>query len=311
MYGAFELKELPQITQIYSVRRRTVWQIADRNSLLIFVTEGKCRIEFENKVYVLCAGDMFFVPAGYSYTRRPIDNIMCTLYYAHIKMENSPILLDRSAAVENIKDRLKNHENSLNFKRDESQSSDTLLLSVFTSQPKDKDKILTLWNDALGYNLKNKLESPISTSLCICQILAIISAITTKELMALAKIGAAPLPPAVGKLKNAIAYIRQHIKENISLDDLAEVCNITKQHLIRTFKKELGKTPTAYINEYKISLAKDMIFNSPQLSVKEISAEMGFEDQHYFTRLFTKVAGMSPTAYKLRLKNFDPDKQMD
>ena len=68
-------------------------------------------------------------------------------------------------------------------------------------------------------------------------------------------------------------------------------------------------TPKAYILSYRINCAKELFYREPNLSVKEVAYEMGFEDQHYFSRLFTRVTGQSPTAYKDHLKNFDPSKQ--
>ena len=43
--------------------------------------------------------------------------------------------------------------------------------------------------------------------------------------------------------------------------------------------------------------------------LKEVADEMGFEDQHYFSRLFTKVTGVTPSAYRKHLLTFDPSKQ--
>ena len=61
-------------------------------------------------------------------------------------------------------------------------------------------------------------------------------------------------------------------------------------------------THCQYINRLKIQYAKHLIQFSPSLSMKEIGYELGFENPHYFSRLFTKLAGESPSSFRARVR---------
>ena len=81
---------------------------------------------------------------------------------------------------------------------------------------------------------------------------------------------------------------------------------MSKQHLIRCFKNYLHTTPTQYILEFKIAKAKEFLFNQQDLSIKEIANELGIDDQHYFSRMFKKLCGETPSEYKYRVHHYVP-----
>lgn len=101
-----------------------------------------------------------------------------------------------------------------------------------------------------------------------------------------------------------MGYISKNFSKNISLGELAAYCAILKSQLIRYFKQYFDKTPLEYITDYRIARAKELIFNCPQLTLKEISYELGFDNQHYFSRVFHKNTGETPTHYKIRVLNY-------
>ena len=110
-------------------------------------------------------------------------------------------------------------------------------------------------------------------------------------------------------LRRAIGFIRANYKEKITLTDLCRAAAVSPQQMIRYFKSELSATPGRYINEVKIDRAKELFLTHPDLSVAEIATELGFPDPHYFTRLFKKLSGETPTGYKKRVHSFDEKKQ--
>jgi AraC-like DNA-binding protein len=82
--------------------------------------------------------------------------------------------------------------------------------------------------------------------------------------------------------------------------------------MIRYFKDAFNKTPIQYVNEYKINRSREMIQSTPELAIKNVCDALGFDDQHYFSRIFMKITGESPSAYKYRVVNFgknDKDKK--
>ena len=97
-------------------------------------------------------------------------------------------------------------------------------------------------------------------------------------------------------LKN---YIDSHTEENISIKTLAEMIFRSESQTIRIFKKNFNATPYDYLLESKINRAKTIILNT-NLSIKETSYRLGFADEHYFSNIFRKKTGLSPTEYRKR-----------
>ncbi|WP_278021724.1 AraC family transcriptional regulator [Flavobacterium ginsengisoli] len=93
-------------------------------------------------------------------------------------------------------------------------------------------------------------------------------------------------------------YIKQNLKENISLKSLSEKACMSTTSFYRFFKRELGMSPIEYILNEKIKCAKNLLKN-PSLQINEVCYLAGFEDANYFIRLFKKYEGITPKQYQL------------
>lgn len=93
-------------------------------------------------------------------------------------------------------------------------------------------------------------------------------------------------------ISNSLEYIKDTLNENITLNTLADVSNLSKYHFLRVFKKNIGLTPHHYILTLKVQKAKDMIIKGASLS--SAAHELGFCDQSHFIRNFKKIYGYSP-----------------
>lgn len=299
MYYGFELSILPQITNFYCITRDTVWQITEKSNILIFVSSGSCEIIYDNKCYTLNTGDCFFVPANHSYTRRPINNDKCTLTYIHFEIDSHI----EEYSLEDLKSRLLKTKEALNSDILQGESNADIKSFIYLQNiNKIPDKTDELLAELNRFYFNKSITSGLDCSAVFCLILARLSRQTVKMSLKNSSVNAASKIPK--NLKRAISYIMQNYSKPITLDELAAYCNVSKQQLIRCFKSELNTTPIKYITEYKISRAKDLLFNYPHLSIGEISAELGFDNQHYFSKVFTKTAGESPSAYRERTLNF-------
>ena len=95
----------------------------------------------------------------------------------------------------------------------------------------------------------------------------------------------------------SIDFLKQHINQILTLTEIAREINLSIPHFSYLFKKKTGFAPIEYFNHLKIQKAcQYLLFTN--LRVKEISLELGIEDQHYFSRIFSKVMGISPRQYK-------------
>nr|WP_294668590.1 AraC family transcriptional regulator [uncultured Blautia sp.] len=99
--------------------------------------------------------------------------------------------------------------------------------------------------------------------------------------------------PIVNK---ALGIIISDYAQNISLESVADRCNVTYEYLSSLFTKELGVKFTAWLTQYRISQAKKLL-TEKSIKISEVSAQCGYEDVHYFCKVFKKQVGMSPTDY--------------
>lgn len=98
-------------------------------------------------------------------------------------------------------------------------------------------------------------------------------------------------------LQRAFVYLRKNLYTDISLDIIADVVGMSPQHLSRIFKVKYGKTIGEYITDHRMYYAKYLLSGSDN-SIKEISSKTGYSDQNYFTRVFKKHTGYTPSRYK-------------
>ena len=105
----------------------------------------------------------------------------------------------------------------------------------------------------------------------------------------------------------AARYISHNFSRDITIEDIADFVGISPSHLYRVFSQELGIPPTRFLTSYRINEACALLRGSG-MSVSEVAASAGFRDPLYFSRVFKKIKGISPTAYE-RKKAGNPDKK--
>ncbi len=98
-------------------------------------------------------------------------------------------------------------------------------------------------------------------------------------------------------VQDAVAYIRAHYQEEISVERLAAVANMSEANFYAVFKKHLGNSPLAYLNYYRLALAADLL-SETEHTVGEIALSVGIPDPLYFSKLFKKTYGSSPREYR-------------
>ena len=99
------------------------------------------------------------------------------------------------------------------------------------------------------------------------------------------------------RLSKARDYMHSHYDSKISLGKLSSLACVSKGHFQRAFKQKYGVSPVTYINQYRISAARNLL-GTTTLSCAEIAAEVGFEDIFYFSKVFKKVTGCNPKSLR-------------
>lgn len=98
-------------------------------------------------------------------------------------------------------------------------------------------------------------------------------------------------------VQKVIQFVSLHYNKPLSLEELSQECHAHPAHISRQFKKETGMTVTDFQQKQRIEEAKLLLKNG-DLSIKWIAESTGFDDAGYFTRIFKKIVGMTPTQFQ-------------
>lgn len=99
------------------------------------------------------------------------------------------------------------------------------------------------------------------------------------------------------EIDKASLYFNEHYNEDICIDDYASKHHMSTCWFIRNFKKYTGVTPLQYILSIRIFNAEALLKN-PQYNITEISNIIGYDNPLYFSRIFKKIKGLSPSEYR-------------
>ena len=97
--------------------------------------------------------------------------------------------------------------------------------------------------------------------------------------------------------ENIERYIREHYSTEISMQSVARAMNYSDAYFCKLFKQCFKVNFSAWLNEYRIDRAREMLQNT-RLSVREVSTACGCSDANYFARVFKRVTGKTPSEYR-------------
>ncbi|WP_449536519.1 helix-turn-helix domain-containing protein [Ferdinandcohnia sp. Marseille-Q9671] len=97
-------------------------------------------------------------------------------------------------------------------------------------------------------------------------------------------------------IETTIEYMVNNYHNHMTLSDLAQMAGLSTSHYARLFKKYVGYSPIDYLTHVRIDRAKELLAIS-DFRIKEISQSVGYEDELYFSRIFKRIVGVSPTQF--------------
>jgi AraC-like DNA-binding protein len=148
-----------------------------------------------------------------------------------------------------------------------------------------------------------RLEVPASTEFSQLAIRTYLKMILLRLLNHCSEIGSLHRAFAVqqesfARLAPIFAHIREHADEPIRIKDAARMCAASPCSFMNLFKQVTGQSFVAYLNGFRVKKAQDLLVNTNK-SIAEISLEVGFCNQSYFTVVFRQIVGDTPLAFRL------------
>lgn len=95
----------------------------------------------------------------------------------------------------------------------------------------------------------------------------------------------------------ALLFIERHYKENITVSQLADWCNINRSYFGKIFRNTIFMTPQKYIIKYRMNVACSLLRDTNE-NISNIASAVGYENQMNFSRAFRKELGMSPSEWR-------------
>jgi two-component system response regulator YesN len=98
-------------------------------------------------------------------------------------------------------------------------------------------------------------------------------------------------------VQNMLNYTNSHYSEDISIQNLADLCSINPNYASQLFSQEVGETFSTYLTNLRIDQSIYLLSHT-DLSVSVIASQVGYRDYFYFAKVFKKITGVTPTAYR-------------
>ena len=100
-------------------------------------------------------------------------------------------------------------------------------------------------------------------------------------------------------MHSAVTYFNENYNQDISIENYSQTRGMSVSWFIRNFKKYTGMTPMQFIVSLRVNNAQ-ILLEQTNYSIYEIAKIVGYDDQLYFSRLFRKQKGVSPSQYRKR-----------
>lgn len=228
--------------------------------ILIYCIDGEGQVEVDNSIYDLSPNSFFFIPPHQAHHYRSSTENPWSIYWVHFKGRVADGLFQKFIARKGL------HTGTIAFSENHVENF---------------MKAIDLCNDRFSLDqieyssllIKNFIVHLIYTE--ICEI----------------------IHPEEDRVENALAYMKSNLDQEIKIHDLSSRFHLSVSRFSELFKERTGYSPIQYLILIRIQKACQLL-HFTDLSVKEISTKVGFEDQYYFSRMFKKIMGLSPIKYR-------------
>ena len=259
------------------VRQSHGWEHAGRRyadrSLLIFLIAGEAEFHFGGRTYDMHAGSVLLIPRQTLYTARTEDT--CEYYFFHFTGE-----LDM---CDDMPHPVYERQN-FSFILPPLQSS-CIYLDEFLQTEDRYTEFLSRIAACIEHAARPAHTSRMLLDVEFERILILLGGICERSY------DTRQLPQT---LERILQYIRAHLNAALTVGQICEHFRLSRSYLARLFKQHLQMTPTAYINNEKLHYAAELLQNT-NMNISEVAAYLGYCDVFYFSRLYKRTFGLSPS----------------
>lgn len=239
--------------------------------VLIFCTGGNGWCQINERLWNVSEGNVLIIPAGTPHRYGAHEVAPWAIYWSHLAGDRANQLIEK--------------------------------LGVTAEQPlfetheiiRMTDCFEGMLNDVLQHNTPD--EYPYETLLLLGTAQALMLAI----ILASTKFSDAHGKHIEKRVFQSINYMKANITQTFTLEQLAENVNVSSSHYSALFKHQIHNSPIAFFNNLKMQRACEL-FNAGQQNISRVANQLGFEDSYYFSRIFKKIVGTSPSEYIKRLR---------
>ncbi|TXE07246.1 helix-turn-helix domain-containing protein [Seonamhaeicola algicola] len=159
-------------------------------------------------------------------------------------------------------------------------------------------KITGQTNKEIGGILKSMLtQSPLEQVLSLIKVLYLMSVTNDKHVLSNYDLHKSTNPKERDRINRVIKHTSLNFRKNISLDEIANVANLSKSAFCRYFKNTVKKTYLEFLYEMRVEYACKLLLDD-NLGMTQICYESGFNNPSSFSQIFKRIKGMSPVKYR-------------
>lgn len=274
----------------YEASGEWLWHRPEQPGLEVcLIGGGTGNFQIQDQGYLAKEGDLLLLRPATKVTIKKTSRENLVLRFFHVRFDQEAIRLFRS----DWKGASRQFA-FLGIRTAETGQSSFYLPEHFPLQPAS-ERIVAHQRMVL-VTRENAPASRLELTALILEFLTGLSRLFLEEIKALSAAPGKAETHVNRHVKRAVEYIETHLKDPLSTHDLAQALSLNKHYLGRIFRSATGETIGNFILQRKMELAKARMAGGDRL-IKEVAAEVGFVDPHYFARLFKRHVGVRPSAF--------------
>ena len=256
---------------------------------LLYLKEGAVRVTVENTVYEGAPGDVFLFRPHQRHTIECLNNF--PVIQPHVHFDLQYYANQRDVFVSYVREEEMAPEERRFFRKDiMGQFYPSIPVCIHLQNPKIFEEYL--------FDLINEYNTPSPVTQVRQQwyFMRLFDLYLTEVGYFLHIEGHTNAESVAARMK---LYLDNNTSRRVTLEELSDVVHLDKSYIIRLFRQFYQETPVAYQQRVRISRAKSMLLYT-NLSITEIASSTGFSSIHDFDRVFRKIDGSTPSAYRPR-----------